>query len=72
MAIAAPPATPMAITAKISAAVAAAIRMPDVSKRIIELDAEPFGSTPQQMRDLIRESLERWGPVVAAAKITGE
>ena len=71
VAIAAPPGTPAAITAKISAAIATAIRMPDVSRRIVELEAVPFGSTPDQMRELIRQSAERWGPVVTAAKITG-
>ncbi len=71
VAIAAPPGTPAHITAKISAAIATAIRMPDVSRRIVELEAVPFGSTPDQMRELIRQSADRWGPMVTAAKITG-
>jgi tripartite-type tricarboxylate transporter receptor subunit TctC len=72
MAIAAPPGTPREVTAKLSAAIAKAIRMPDVSRRIVELDAEPLGSTPDEMRELIRQSRERWEPVVTAAKITSE
>jgi hypothetical protein len=38
--------------------------------RILALEAAPLGSTPEQMRDMIRQSLETWGPVVEAAKIS--
>jgi hypothetical protein len=40
--------------------------------RILALEAEPLGTTPDQMRDIIRQSLETWGPVVEAAKIVVE
>jgi tripartite-type tricarboxylate transporter receptor subunit TctC len=72
MAIAAPPGTPKAITATLSAAIAEGIRSPDVTARITELYAEPFGSTPEQMAELIRQSAQRWEPVVTAGKITAE
>jgi hypothetical protein len=36
------------------------------------LEAEPLGSTPEQMRDIIKASTEQWGPVVQAAKIAVE
>jgi tripartite-type tricarboxylate transporter receptor subunit TctC len=72
MAVAAPPGTPKEITAKLSAAIAQAIRMPDVTRKILDLEAEPLGSTPEGMRELIRQSEQRWAPVVAAAKITVE
>jgi hypothetical protein len=38
--------------------------------RILALEAEPLGSSPEQMRDMIQKSLETWGPVVQAAKIS--
>ncbi len=69
MAIAAPPGTPHEITRRLSAAIAQAIKAPDVSARIHELQAEPLGSTPEEMRDLITQSAERWTPVIEAAKI---
>lgn len=72
MAIAAPPGTPKHITAKLSAAIAEAIKMPEVEQRIRQLEAMPFGSTPDQMRDLIKQSADRWMPVIIAAKITAE
>jgi hypothetical protein len=37
--------------------------------RILALEADPLASTPAEMRDIIRQSLETWGPVVEAAKI---
>jgi hypothetical protein len=44
--------------------------MPDVRARILSLEAEPLGSTPEQMREMIRRSEELWAPVVKAAKIS--
>ena len=44
----------------------------DLKARILALEAEPLGSTPEQMRDMVRQSLETWGPVVEAAKISVE
>jgi len=70
MGIVAPPGTPPEITRKLSEAIAQAFKKPDVRARIVALDVEPRATTPEGMRDLIRQSAERWGPVVAAAKIT--
>jgi tripartite-type tricarboxylate transporter receptor subunit TctC len=72
MAIAAPPGTPKEIVAKLSAAIKEAIAMPDVQQRIRQLEAMPFGSTPDQMRELIKQSADRWRPVIEFAKITTE
>ncbi|HUE09447.1 MAG TPA: tripartite tricarboxylate transporter substrate binding protein [Steroidobacteraceae bacterium] len=70
MGVAAPPGTPKAIVDKISAAIAQGFREPDVQARILALQARPLGSTPDEMRDLIRRSLEQWAPVIEAAHIT--
>jgi tripartite-type tricarboxylate transporter receptor subunit TctC len=70
MAIGAPPGTPEAITRKLAAAIAQAVHMPDVTARISDLQAEPYGSTPDEMADIVRRSTERWQPVIAAARIT--
>jgi tripartite-type tricarboxylate transporter receptor subunit TctC len=72
MAIAAPPAAPKEITAKLSAAIAAIMRAPEARARVSELQAEAFGSTPAEMADLIRASTARWEPVIASAKIKVE
>ena len=72
MAIAAPPGTPKDITKKMSDAIAKALQSPELRHRIEELQAEPFGSTPEQMAALIKESHDRWAPVITKANITSE
>ena len=69
MGVAAPPGTPKEIAKKISDAIGQAFQMPDLRARILALEAEPLGSTPEQMRDIIKASTEQWAPVVEAAKI---
>jgi tripartite-type tricarboxylate transporter receptor subunit TctC len=70
MAVAAPPGTPKDIVKKLSDAIGQVFRLPEVRARIAALEVEPLGSTPEQMRELIRQSAERWTPVINAAKIT--
>lgn len=70
MAVAAPPGTPKEITKKISDAIHQGMQEPDMRARILALEAEPLGNSPDQMRDMIQKSLETWGPVVKAAKIS--
>ena len=72
MAVAAPAGTPHEIAKKVSDAIGQGFRQPDLKARILALQAEPLGSTPEQMRAMIRQSLETWGPVVEAAKIVVE
>jgi tripartite-type tricarboxylate transporter receptor subunit TctC len=72
MAVVAPPGTPAEIIRTLSSAIGQAVRAPDTTARINELQAEPLGSTPKEMRELIRQSAERWTPVIQAAKITSE
>jgi tripartite-type tricarboxylate transporter receptor subunit TctC len=72
MAVVAPPGTPTEITRTLSSAIGQAMRAPDTAKRISDLQAEPLGSTQDEMRALIRQSAERWTPVIEAAKITAD
>jgi tripartite-type tricarboxylate transporter receptor subunit TctC len=70
MAVSAPPGTPKAITQKISDAIGKGFRQPDMQARIKKLEADPLGSTPDEMRKMIKESEDIWGPVVKAAHIS--
>jgi len=70
MAVAAPAGTPKDIARKLSDAIGQAFRTPDLRARILSLEAEPLGSTPAEMREMIRRSEQQWGPVVTAAKIS--
>jgi tripartite-type tricarboxylate transporter receptor subunit TctC len=70
MAVAAPPGTPKEIAKKVSDAIHQGFQTPEMRARILALEAEPLGSSPEQMRDMIQKSLETWEPVVKAAKIS--
>jgi tripartite-type tricarboxylate transporter receptor subunit TctC len=70
MAVSAPPGTPKAITQKISDAIGKGFREADMQAKILKLEATPLGTTPDQMRKMIQESLDIWGPVVQQAKIS--
>src|SRR5436190_7070412 len=70
MAVAAPPGTPKEIARKASDAIGQGFRASDLRARILALEAEPLGSTPDEMREMIRVSEQLWSPVITAAKIT--
>jgi tripartite-type tricarboxylate transporter receptor subunit TctC len=70
MAVSAPPGTPKEITQKISDAIAQGFKQPDMQAKIRGLEADPLGTTPERMRQMIQESLDIWGPVVSAAHIS--
>jgi tripartite-type tricarboxylate transporter receptor subunit TctC len=72
MGVAAPPGTPKEIAKKISDAIGQGFQAADLRARILALEAEPLGSTPDEMRAIVKASTEQWGPVVEAAKIVVE
>ena len=67
--IVAPPKTPAAIAEKLSAAVAEAIRQPDVAKRLAAMSADPIGGTPAEMAAFMRRDGERWKSVIESAGV---
>ena len=72
MAVAAPPGTPKEVARKLSDAIGQGFQTPEMKARILALQAEPLGNTPEQMREMIRISAQQWTPVIEAAKITIE
>jgi len=70
MAVSAPPGTPAEIARKVSDAIGRGFREPQIRARILKLEAEPLGSTPDEMRAIIDESTKTWAPVIEAAHIT--
>jgi tripartite-type tricarboxylate transporter receptor subunit TctC len=70
MAVSAPPGTPAEIARKVSDAIGRGFREPEMRARILRLEAEPLGNTPEEMRAMIEESTKTWAPVVEAAHIT--
>jgi tripartite-type tricarboxylate transporter receptor subunit TctC len=67
--IVAPPKTPTTIAEKLSAAVAEAIRQPDVAKRLAAMSAEPIGGTPAEMAAFMKRDGERWKSVIESAQV---
>ena len=60
----APAGTPKTVVAQLSAESARILKLPDVSKRISELGAEPVGSTPEEFAALIQSEIAKWGKAV--------
>jgi tripartite-type tricarboxylate transporter receptor subunit TctC len=65
----APPKTDAAIVAKLSAAIAEVVRLPDVDKRLRDLTAVPIGSTPAEAQARIEQERERWHRIIVSAGI---
>lgn len=70
VAMAAPPKTPAAIANRLSAAIAEAVKQPEVVKRMLDLSFEAIGGTPAEMALLLRQETERWGNVIHFANVT--
>ncbi|MBI2960866.1 MAG: tripartite tricarboxylate transporter substrate binding protein [Betaproteobacteria bacterium] len=69
----APPKTPAAITEKVSATVAEALKRPDVAKRLAEMgNLAAVGSTPAEMAQFLKLERERWGNLIRAIGATAD
>jgi len=64
-----PAGTPHAIVERLHKEIAAATRKPKVAEQFRNLGAEPTSLTPQEFDVFIRAETEKWGRVIAAAKI---
>lgn len=62
----APAGTPAAIRNRLAAAVAEAVKQPDMSKRLADVGLESVGGTPAEMAQVMRADRERWGRVIRA------
>jgi tripartite-type tricarboxylate transporter receptor subunit TctC len=65
--IVAPPGTPQPIAEKLSAAVAEALRQPDVAKRLAEINVEAVASTPAEMARIMKRDRELWAKVIRSS-----
>ena len=68
----APAGTPQPVIDKLQAAIAEALRMPDVRERLAQDGAEPIGGTSADFATLIRSDLEKWSRIAKAANIQAE
>jgi tripartite-type tricarboxylate transporter receptor subunit TctC len=65
----APAGTPRPIIDKLNAEVGAALKSPDIQKRLLELGAQPAYTTPEDYQKLVESDLKRWAEVAKKAKI---
>jgi tripartite-type tricarboxylate transporter receptor subunit TctC len=63
-AMVAPPKTPAAIASKLSAAIAEALKLPDVAKRMADFSAVPVGATPGDTAGFIKTENARWRELI--------
>jgi tripartite-type tricarboxylate transporter receptor subunit TctC len=65
----APPGTPPEIISRLHAAVAAALRKPEVAARLNDGAMEPVGAGPEAWEPYLQRELDKWGGVIRARGI---
>ena len=65
----APAGTPKAVVDRLSGETRAALGAPEVRKRLIDLGAEPLGSTPEEFAAYVSAEFQRWGRLAAESGI---
>lgn len=63
----APAATPKAVQDRISSAIAKALPQPDIAPKLVTLNMEPVGSTPEEFRKVLQDDWNKWSAVVKAS-----
>jgi tripartite-type tricarboxylate transporter receptor subunit TctC len=64
----APAKTPKEIIDRLHKEVVAALRNPDLAKRLIDLAADPVGSTPAELDALVKGQLNQFRPIITELK----
>jgi len=68
-AVFAPAGTPADVVAKLNKALVAAMRQPDISKKLESVGAEPVGSTPLALAEHLNRELARWSELIKERQI---
>ena len=64
-----PAKTPRAIIDRLNKEVVAAVKHPDVAKRLGDLAAEPIGSSPKEQDAMLRKQMQQFTPVIREMKL---
>jgi tripartite-type tricarboxylate transporter receptor subunit TctC len=67
--LAVPAKTPKDVIARLNKEVNAALNLPDVKKRLLDLNLVATGGTPEHAVDVLANDIKRWGDVIARANI---
>jgi tripartite-type tricarboxylate transporter receptor subunit TctC len=71
-AIVVPAKTPKPVIDKLSAAIAKAVKSPDVVAKIQGLGSDAVGTTPEEFAATLKKDRERWAPVIKASGFKAE
>ena len=64
--------TPRPTIDRLSAAIASAIKSPEIAARLLALGLEPVGSTPDELASRVAEDAARWAPIVKASGLRAD
>ena len=67
--LAVPARTPRDVVQRLSREIQTVMDMPEVKKRLSDLNLYAQGSTPEKAADLLSQDIRRWGEVIARAKL---
>jgi tripartite-type tricarboxylate transporter receptor subunit TctC len=67
----APAKTPREIVERLSKEAAAAVKHPEVAKRLREMAAEPVGSTGAEQEAIFKRQMDQFRPIIKEMKIEG-
>jgi tripartite-type tricarboxylate transporter receptor subunit TctC len=65
----APAKTPALVIAKLNSAFTAALKDPEVVKKLLAAGAVPAPNTPEEMSEILKSDLARWGKIIKARGI---
>jgi tripartite-type tricarboxylate transporter receptor subunit TctC len=65
----APAKTPAPVIAKLNSAFTAALKDPEVAKKLLAAGAVPAPNTPEEMADILKSDLARWGKIIKSRGI---
>jgi tripartite-type tricarboxylate transporter receptor subunit TctC len=68
----APAGTPQPVIDRLSAAIVAALRTPELREKLVALGLEPTGTTPQMLATIMAADTARWSPIIKASGFTAE
>ena len=67
--LAVPAKTPRDVVQRLSREIQQVMEMPEVKKRLSDVNLYAQGSTPEQAADILTQDVKRWGEVITKAKI---
>ena len=65
----APAKTPREVIDRLNREVAGAVRHPDISKRLLDMAAQPVGSSPAEQEAILKRQMDQFRPVIREIKI---